>query len=399
MYRTFNNFLISFVILCSTSFYNIVFLSTQAHKIVDLAGLAIMIVLILLHAVYGNPVETKRHFTVFISLIFVSLVTSVFTAAYTREQTLFQSIFAERAIFYYLFYLLLHQMRPKTSDIEKIIIVFGILHGLLFILQYFAYPKILFDTFILIGRGTIRIYLAGSDYLAICFFMSSLAFLRTTRPRYLLFMLLSFSVFILLGGRQTMALMLFVILLAIVFGRKVRSRLGIFIIGAAGILLLFFLFQPIFQGMIEETTQNRTQGADYIRIRAAKYFLTDFYNTNVAYITGNGSAFSDTPYGNLFVKLRTSNAYYLGDIGILGSYVIYGIFFIAGVFGILIKAITRKLQSNNLYIKYVFIGFSLSLITGSGFEKADFICALCCLLYIVDVDQSVEKDQKVLQSR
>ncbi|HLO59727.1 MAG TPA: hypothetical protein VK179_13350 [Bacteroidales bacterium] len=398
MYRTFNNFLISFVILCSTSFYNIIFLSSTGHKMVDLAGLALVIVLLIIHGVYGDPSKIKRHFTVFIGLIFLSLLTSVLTAAYTREQTFVQSLFAERALFYYLFYLLLHQMRPKTSDIEKIIIVFGILHGLLFLAQFFAYPKILFDTFILIGRGTIRIYLAGSDYLAICFFMSALAFLRTNRPRYLVFMLLSFSVFILLGGRQTMALMLFVILLAILFGRKVRSRVGIFIIGGAGVVLLFFLFQPIFQGMLEETTRNRSQGADYIRFRAARYFLTDFYSTKVAYITGNGVAFSNTPYGNLIEKIKIANAYYLGDIGIIGSYVLFGVFFLAGVFGILFKGLTSKLSGNKLYIKYVFIGFTLSIITASGFEKADFICALCCLLYVIDIDQSAHKDQIALHN-
>jgi hypothetical protein len=394
--RIINNLLLIFIILCSTSFYNFSALGGSGQKAADLAGIAVIIVLLILHAVYGEKNTIRRNYTPFIGIIFISFFTAMFTAAYTRDQTISQSIFAQRALIYYLLYFLLHQMRIRPSDLQKIIIVFGVIHGLLFLLQYFAYPKILFDTFILIGRGTIRIYLAGSDYLAICFFMFGIAFLQTTRLKYLLFMLLSFSIFVLLGGRQTMALMALVMVIAILLAKKVRSRIGISLIAVAGVVLIFLIFQPIFQGMLQESKSNQAQGMEYVRFRAAAYFLTDFYKTKIAYITGNGAPFNTSTYGRLIETIKLSNAFFLGDIGIIGSYVLYGIFFVIGAFGIIFKTLLLKFEGNYLYIKYVFIGFALSLITGSGFEKADFICALCMLLYIVDVNQPQKKNEIIV---
>ena len=385
-YRKPNILIVSFIILCSTSFYNLKALG-PAQKAVPLLGVGIVIGLLILHLVYGNHHQIKHQYSIFIAFIFISFFTSMIMANYDRDQTIPQSLFAQRALFYYLFYFLLHQMRIRPRDLEWIIISFGILHGVLFILQYLAYPTILFNTFIIIGRGTIRIYLPGSDYLAICFFMSIMAFLRTNKPKYLLYMLLSFSVFVLLGGRQTMALMAFVLLLAVFFSRKVKSRLGITVLIGAGILLVFILFQSIFQGMMVESKSNTAQGFGYVRIRAAQYFLTDFYKSTIAYIAGNGVPFGSSSYGKMIESLKISQGFYLADIGILGSYITFGIFFLIGVFGMIFKTLRSKFDNNYLYIKFVFIGFLLSLATGSGFGNADFICSLCCLLYIIDVSQ------------
>jgi hypothetical protein len=382
--RRVNNLFVILIIVLSTGIFNLHKLGS-GQKAAELLGIGIIIGLLLIHLIYSDQGTFRKNFTPFIFLIFLSVITSMFNANYVREQTFSVSIFAQRAIFYYFFYFLLHQLKIRPADLETIFVIFGILHILLYLAQYFSYPKILFDVFMISDRGTIRIYLKGSDYLALCYFMSMYALLRTNKIKYLVYMLASFSIFILLGGRQTMALMILVLFLALLFTKKVRSRILFIVMMVGCAMLVFYLFQGIFQELIVTSNKNRSQGANYVRISGTKFFLTDFYKSNIAYITGNGVPGTGSSYGSEMKLLQLSKGYYLGDIGVIGTYVTYGLFFILGLIGIFFKVFTTKIDSRFLYIKYMFLGTLFSLVTGGGFAEPDFICFICCLLYLVDV--------------
>lgn len=316
-------------------------------------------------------------------------------ARYARGQRFFDTLLAQRAMYYYSFYFLLHQLKIRPKDLEKIFIVFGLIHVALYLFQFFLYPTVIFnpDINLRFDRGTVRIYMAGSDYLVISFFMSLQAFFRTNKTKYLLLGLLFFSIFILLGGRQTMALMAFTMILFLLFSKKVKSRLFIGLLVAISISLVFIMFRGIFEAMLTQSVSDMSLGSDYIRIRTAKYFLTDFFKSPLAYITGNGMYSSSTAYGNEIGRLSTGNRYTLGDIGLIGNYAIYGAFFLLGVIGICVKALRTKIEENKIYIRYVFIAIILSLITGGGFTQADFICAIVSLLYIIDVSNYFQRKE------
>jgi hypothetical protein len=379
-----NNLFVMLIILCSTGVFNLHKLGS-GQKAAEFLGIGLIIALLAIHAIYSEQWTFKKNFVVFIILIFFSVFTSMVTANYVKEQSMGATLYAERAIFYYLFYFLLHQLKIKPRDLEIIFIIFGVLHIGLYLLQFFSFPKILFDVFMISDRGTIRIYLSGADYLAICFFMSMWAWLRTNSIKYLIYMLASFSIFVLLGGRQTMALMVLVLILAVFFSRGVKSRALTTILIAGSAVCVFFLFQDIFKEMLVSSHRDRSQGSSYVRIQATKYFLTTFFKTPVAYITGNGVPGNNSEYGHEVSLLRLSKGYYLGDIGMIGVYVMYGAFFVIGVAGIFFKAFTTKINEHYRYIKYMFLGSFLSLITGAGFGSADFICFICCLMYMIDV--------------
>ncbi len=379
-----NILIIIVIIICSTGFFSLKALGS-VQKAVELLGVILILGLLILHIVYGDRQLFKKNFAPFILLIFFGALTSMITASYVREQPMGVSFLAERAIFYYFLYFLLHHFKIRPRDLEIIFVLFGIVHMALYLIQYFAFPKVIFDVFMISHRGTIRIYLPGSDYLALCYFMSMFAWLRTNKIRYMIYMLASFSIFILLGGRQTMALMVFVLILAIFFSRRVKSRLLITALIAGSAVCVFYLFQDIFMEMLVSSNRDRSQGSGYVRIQATKFFLTTFFKNPIAYITGNGVPGFNSDYSKEVSLLRLSKGFYLGDIGVIGSYVMYGLFFILGVAGIFFKVFTTKIKEHYGYIKYMFIGSLLSLATGAGFSAADYICFLCCLLYIVDV--------------
>ena len=390
--RKINNLIVIFIILCSTSFFELSMLGPLQRGI-ELLGIFVIIGLLLLYMVYDDQKDFKHHFNLFLILIFLSSVTGLFMAYYDRDQGFVKTLYAERAIYYYLFYFLLHKLKVNPRDLEKIFIFFGILHIILYLLQYFAYPRIFFDAYILAERGTIRIYLAGGDYLAICYYMAIQAFLRTNKPRYMLYTLLSSLVFILQGGRATIGLMLLILILAILFSKKVKSRVLIGGLMGLCVLVVFFMFQKIFTELFLASGKDVSLGSDYVRIKAALFFLTDFFTTPLAYITGNGMYSSDTAYGQEISNIVAANRYYISDIGIIGNYVVYGIFFVIGVIGIIFRVFKLKLGIEYSYIKYMFIGACLSVLTSGVFAQTSFICFVCCLLYIVDVSQFNRSNQ------
>lgn len=382
MLKRLENIYVIFIILCSTSFFSFAFLGPIA-KAAELMGVVFIMALLVLFWIYTDQSKFKEHFTVFIVFILISLITSSLMANATRDQSFVSTAIAQRAIYYYLFYFLLHQLKIRPSDLEKIFITFGLIHVGLYLIQFFLYPKVIFDVFILSGRGTIRIYMKGSDYLVISYFMCIQAFFRTNKIKYLLLTFVFFSIFILLGGRQTMAIMAFVLILFLIYDKRVKSRILLGMLIMACVFLVYIIFQEIFQQLVVQSARDSRLGADYIRFVSARHFLTDFFKSPIGYITGNGMFDNNTSYG-AEIKRLMSQGYYLGDIGLVGNYAIYGSFFVIGVLGICIKVFRMKILQNHAYIKYMFIAIVLSLITGGGFVNADFICAICCLLYLLD---------------
>ncbi|MFO7669627.1 MAG: hypothetical protein R6W31_08225 [Bacteroidales bacterium] len=324
------------------------------------------------------------HFVFPIFLIAISAVSSLLMAKISRDQNLAQSLFAQRALYYYLFYFLLHQLKIRIKDLERIFVTLGMVYVLFYVVQFVLYPRIIFDAFILEDRGTIRIYMTGADYMTIAFFMSVQGFLRTTRTKYLIFALAFFSIFVLTGGRQTMAIMILVVILFLIIDRKVKSRIFLGLVGLIGAFTIFIIFQPIFEALLLQSNRDIRLGENYVRIQGARFYLTDFFRNPAAYITGNGMYHTATNYGKEIYIYNIKYGYYLGDIGVFGNYVIYGAFFILGIFTICIRALRIRIEANYQYIKYMFVAMILALVTAGGFSDSDVICFVVCLLYIID---------------
>lgn len=394
MLRRIENIFVIFIILCSTSFYNLLILGPGA-KASETLGIIVILVLWIFHIVYADRSSTfPKHYTTYIILIFLSLITSMIMAKYSRDQNLSSTLIAQQAIYYYMFYFLLHQLKIKPGDLERIFIFFGLLHVGLFLLQFFLYPKILFNVFILVNRGTVRVYMKGSDYLGIAFFICIQAFLRTNKIKYLLLTFLFYATVVLLGGRQTMAIMAFTLVLFVIFSKRVKSRIWVGLLIGLSIFFVLVMFQGIIQALIIQSQHDKSMGANYIRILTIKYFLTDFYKTSIAYFTGNGMYGTNTNYANQIMSL-SRRGFYLGDIGLIGNYVIYGLLFIIGVFGICIKSLRIKLSDNQAYIRFLFIAIVLSLIIGGGFVVADFICFIAAVMYLIDVSNYMSSEYQI----
>lgn len=389
-----NNLVLIFIILCSTSFYQLTALG-QAKRLVEILGIFIIIILLIFYIIYSENKTFKHNFTIPIILIIISLISSSIMAKYIREQNFTQSIYAHRAIYYYLLYFLLHQMKIKPRDLEMIIFGLGVLYVGLYLLQYFLYPTKIYDAYVRSDRGTIRIYLAGAGYFGIAFYMALQYFYRTNKLYHLFFLIVFFSIHVLTGGRQTLAITALVVVLFLLFDKHVKSRLFLAFLGITGIALLLYLFQGVFESIMMASEKDISKGDEYIRFLAAEYFLTDFFKHPLAYITGNGMFNFDSAYGKEIAGIVENDHFNLSDIGIIGNYAMYGAFFVTGVFSIIYKALKMKIEKKHHYIRYTFIGIILAIMTAGNFAYADFICLMMCILYLIDVSNYSETKHKL----
>jgi hypothetical protein len=138
--------------------------------------------------------------------------------------------------------------------------------------------------------------------------------------------------------------------------------------------------------MINLSEQQAGTIKDDIRVRAAQFFLTDFYPNRLAYITGNGAHSMDSAYGRFVESLKSDKGFYQSDLGVIGEYTIYGVFFVAGVLIMLFQAIFKSYNKEANFIRYFFISVLIVLpLSGQEFSDPGSIIPKLMGLYMIDI--------------
>lgn len=374
-------------------FFEFTFIGRYA-KLLELFGIGLVVILFILYGIYDNSFRFKQNFTPQFIIILLSLPFSMYIANKFHNQNLTVSLYAQRSIYYYLLYFTLHQIKIKPEDFEKLFIYFAIVYVMFYLLQYALYPgKILFNCRISEERGTLRIFIAGLPYLIICYFLSLQYLLEKLEVKYIILFLISLIIMILLGSRGLLFALALSTIINLLFSKRIKSKTVIYILSIIGVILIYFAFQRVFQGLISATTEKGIDLSDNIRMRAARFYLQKFFPNTLAYIFGNGAFSLGSEYSNKLFILKEKYGYYLSDIGIIGNYVKYGALFVIGVFGILYKSIRLKIQPKHHYIRYFYILNALCIILGGGFADSDFIVTACITLYILDVSKFYKSNQ------
>lgn len=391
-----NIVIVGLIILCSTSLYKLTIVGETMEKGLQLMGGGLIIVLLLFHMVYSEQKQIKRNYSLAISLILFSLLTSMITAYVARDQRIIHTLFAQRTIYFYFLYFLLHQLKFDPKDLQKMILFFALVYVGVHMVQTIVYPKIITNGTIRVERGTIRIYTMGADYIAVAFLIYLQRFLRSNKFKYLFMLFIIVAIYIMRGGRSAIAIQSLTVVMFLIIDRKVRSRFFLFILGIIGSLAIFMIFQNIFLELFQQSQVDASKGEDYIRIRAVRYYLIDFYDYPIAYITGNGMQYPHSNYGKLITLNTIKYQFYLSDIGLIGNYINYGLFFVLGVLKIFTKTLRLKIEPEQVYVKYLFVALIIGLLTSGAFAESDFIGMLACLLYLVDTSNDAYLQKREL---
>lgn len=316
----------------------------------------------------------------------------MFAAYGYHDQSFLKTAIAQRAIYFYFIYFLLHYMKMEGVFIIKLIVIFGLIYMAIYLIQYLVFPFQITYSRMFIDRGTLRIFLSGAGYLVIAYFIWLYFTFKAFRIRYIIFLLLAYGIFVLLGTRQIIASILLLTILYILQSRVVKSKLLIFTLIGLSVIPVFLLFQDIILAMLDVTVEQSKAVESNVRVRAAKYFLTEFYPSNFAYFTGNG-IHGNSMFGLNVIRIMEKYKFYQSDIGLIGEFTQFGALFVLGVIIILFRVLTVKLPEKLMFIKYNFLGIILTLVTGAGAfgSSGTNILINSMLLYLVDTHLNDEK--------
>jgi len=382
----FKRLLVIFAIIASLELFNAAALGEGLVKMVQMAGIGLIALIILLQMVYNHDENFRMNFGWEISAIFVSLVLSVLMAYYGHGQVYSITIIAQRFMYFYLFYFALHRLKIPVTDLEKIIVFLGVVNALFYIMQFVAYPTVIFNVRISEDRGTIRIFLQGMSYLVLAYFFILNRLFSEFRLSRMMLLLLFFSIFILMGTRQLIFSMFMLTMLNVLFSNKVKSKILIFALVLLAAIPVFFMFQGIFMSLLDVSKSQSAGIEDDIRIRSATYFLTEFFPNRIAYLTGNGVDSANSAFGQMVQSYKDVYGYFQTDVGIVGDFSRFGTLFLIAVLSLIFRILKGKTGDGLVFIKYYYINILLTFFTGAGpFGQGDSIVVTCITLYFIDV--------------
>lgn len=380
--------IIIFIVISALELYNLTFLGSNLIKVFQLAGIAVMAVLLIVQMVYQKEINFHKNFNAELLLILSGVFLSMFMAQWGHNQSLSTTFIAQRFIYFYLAYYVLHSIKVSVDDLEDIIYWFGIAFSILYILQYMVHPMVIFDVRIAEVRETVRIFLPGFFFLILAYFLTLNRLFESFSVGKLFSVLLFVSIVILMGTRQVIFTIMLLTIVNVLFSKTVKSKVLILILMVSSIVPIILMFQEIFISLIDLSKDQSETLEDNVRLRAAVFFLTELFPNTFSYVTGNGADSYNSSYGFMIQMYRDAYGFYQSDIGLIGDYVRFGAAFALGAFLILFRMIFGRTSNRNAYFKYFYLSILLTLFTGGGpFAQADSIVAICFTLYIIDIDK------------
>lgn len=357
----YKKYLIGLFLLAVSSFF-----SFQYIDEIKLKFFVYILFLILFFLVRKKYIPVKQDvFISSINIILLSIVFSVVPAYVVHNQSVVSTIITTLPMIIVVgFYYILRWGKIPAVDVEKIILFVGGAYLVIFYLKYvgveipfgdekFVESKGFNGVNVLLIKGSV--FLIPIVYYFICRYKTS------RQIKYIFYSLICSGPFFLAFNRQhSFAIVIISISLLSYNRNKIKSFVSFLILG----LLCCFILQDVIESQVNATKNEwNVHGRDNVRLLAIKAF-TDEYQTNMfTRFFGNGCpAKSRSEYGDRFSELMESNGTYFVDVGIFGSYFMYGSVFLFSLLYLIFK-ILRTETGQNLYLKCFFVHVVLTMST------------------------------------
>jgi hypothetical protein len=192
------------------------------------------------------------------------------------------------------------------------------------------------------------------------------------------------------GTRQSLASIVLLTAAFVFFSKQVKSRAFVIFLGSLAALAVFVLFQDILMNFLTLTQTQAGVEKENIRITSVRFFVNEFQPSNLTRIFGNGAESMNSSYGMLISFYRTLGLH-RSDIGVLGDYSKFGVFFVLAQMIIMFRLIFGKLPQNLGYIKYYMVSRLLVSFSGNNmFGGAGGIVFIGFILYLIDHYKNME---------
>ena len=380
-----SKYFISWLILILSSSAFLIKGLGKGNRVMIFMGIGITVFLLVLHIVYEGKAILKANFRIHILILFFSSLGSVLMAYMFHEQSFFITLYQQYALYFYILYFLLHYLLPEPEKLERMLLIFGIIYCFFYITQRILYPTLITDAQIFWDRGTLRIFMPGEIIMILGYFISFEKIFMKFNWLYLIHLLLSIIVVLLLGTRMIIFSLVLLSFFNILLNKRVKNKLaviGIFVVVAA---ISYFAMKDTFTEMVSATKHHADQSENYVRVRAAAYFVTKLPQNKAMFILGNGVPSERSPYGIMITQVRNMFGFYLSDVGIVALYVKFGLFFALTCLVIMFQSLFSRLNKEIMYIKYFMAYLIITMFTMQlPFEYPEGVVTIAILLYLID---------------
>lgn len=381
---------IMYIFLLFYSFCSINFLNPNIFDLVDISKYLYAILnIILIPSVFFY--FTKQRYNLLlgqgVKLLLVSIFISIISTYLFWGQSFPDSLFASLfPVFGYNLYFFLLKNRISIQKIESIIKILGIVSVLAFLVSFLIYPSEIFQNSFLfqdLSRGFQRIQLRGFGFIYLFYFMTLNKISNKEGISWIVWWGLSLICIIL---SLTRTYIFFTVLLS-----------GIYIIRNSSIyikvLLVAILYlgiqsitdSKIFQKLNETTSKDLESAEDYIRIKAATYFIGDFQPSPYTKVLGNGFPYgTKSNYGRFTDNLKKTDWFFVDDLGLLGLYIYLGALGVLAYVLIFFKTLKATLPDEFLYLK-LFMAFILLIgLNSYATYNSDFLVGIVFVFYLYE---------------
>jgi len=382
----FRQAIILFIFLASVEFFRLIFIPKQVFLLLSFGATVIMTVVIIINSIYDSGKKGFfQNFKFEIILMFIAVALSMFGARYGHGQSFLLSSWVQMGMYYYFFYFFLHTVRVRPKELENLMLIMAFIWIFLYVAQYVLYPRMLINLRVEEARGTIRIFLPGGGFTGVMFLYFLHKFFISNKKAYLLYCLLYAAIQVSKGTRSTLASFIFIVVIYILFSKQVRSRIAVILLMFFGAVMFFFIFQDIFISLIDISKTQSAQEGDDIRVRAARFFLTEFYPNTLNYFTGNGVSHMASPYGLKVWFYKTTYGYFQSDLGVLGAFTKFGVLYVLSILLMFRKMFIIPIEAKNIWLRFFVLTLATGAIMGEPFSQPSSIVVILTITYIIDV--------------
>lgn len=330
----------------------------------------------------------NNSYDVCFKMILWSMPFSVIMASTQHSsQTLLVSIIAVLPYFVsYSSFFLLKKTKINIFDLEKMMLLIGVINVILTFQLWALLPNQLFGSIRLEedGRGT-RIGITGDIFKVFLLFYSLYKFKQKKQKTWLLSIVLCFITVLISLTRQVMVITTILSVLYYLKGIKWYKKIMAVIIALSISLAVVQL--PYFSNLLEVTErqqENESNGDENIRITATKFYVNEAQVNVLTRIFGNGCySYGNSDYGRDAYRQQYMTLCFPSDVGLVSVYFLFGILAIVGMGLIVIKTIKLKIPIRFGYMKYVIYYIMLASIASGPVLYTDQNIVLVVTCYLL----------------
>jgi len=343
-------------------------------------------------------------FKKFVLLFFFLPLLSVVGANIYHDQPLSLSFLLLRSNLVWLLYFVLHIYNVSPQRLLKFVLFVGIVWAFLTTAQQFTYPVAYFytrgeDSASLFRGDIVRYGIAGQQFGVFALLYFTYRYLTTKNIYTLPFAGLALLGLYYTGGRQTLAASFACIIVAVLLLEGISKWTYLIMFSILGVLVILVLQPAMIMNMIS-LTDEQVNNKDYIRFHSANFYLNEYWPHWGAKLLGNGRPHELCNYGVEMNYIQKVLHFFRSDVGIIGVYNTYGLFYVLTIFAVNIKGMFMRLRDReDKYLKPIFFYTFFTLLLNVSYAGTGNIPFFCLLYYIADKALEKEETKETYQEK